>query len=52
MFILFFSSLVSPFSSFLSIMAGFEKVKDVHEWLVDCEAFKPKATRSKVDSSR
>ena len=33
-------------------MASFEKVKDVHGWLVDREAFEPRATRSKVDPSR
>ena len=33
-------------------MVSFEKVKEVHGWLVDREAFEPKATKSKVDISR
>ena len=32
-------------------MTSFEKVKDVHGWLVNREAFEPRATRSKVDLS-
>ena len=44
--------LVSLFSSSLSIMSSFEKVKDVHEWLTDREAFEPRVIRSKVGLSR
>ena len=44
--------LVSLFSSPLSIMASFEKVKDVHGWLADREAFDPRVTRSKVNPLR
>ena len=33
-------------------MVSFEKVKEVHGWLVDREAFEPKATKSKVNISR
>ena len=51
-FILSFLYLVSFFSFSLFVIASFEKVRDVHGWLVDREAFEPKATRSKVDLSR
>ena len=33
-------------------MASFEKVRDIHGWLVDREVFEPKATKSKVSPSR
>ena len=48
----FFSFLVSLFSSSLSVMTSFEKVKDVYKWLADHEMFEPRANRSKVDPSR
>ena len=47
----FFSYLVSLFSPFLFVMPSFEKVKDVHGWLVDRKAFEPRAIRSKVSYS-